>query len=708
MSKINPFEFPPKENVPLKSGPVPLKVPQHAGKAGPVPLKAGFARVKKWPAAPQWRQFFKILSKKEKIYFFIFFVLALVSFIFLSNNFYFKNTKVEPASGGTYSEGILGQPRFINPIYANSEPDRDLVQLIFSGLMKYNERMEIIPDLAEKYEVSRDGKTYTFHLRKNLFWQDKQPLNADDIIFTIKTIQDPDAKSPLRANWIGVKVEKIDDLTIKFKLQKPYSAFLENCVLEILPNHIWKDVAVKNFPLENNYNLNPVGSGPYKLKELKRDGSGGVKSILLSQNNLYFGKKPNISKIKFLFFNNEKELAKAAKHGKIKGLSLSSFNRLGNGWQNYSLSFPRYFAVFFNQNKVKVLAKKEIRLALNYATNKKEIVEKVLGLSENSPGVEKEICQSPILPKVYGFNPPAEIYNFDIQKAKEILEKAGFKENENGLREKRIQKEPAFVFKSRLKKGSRGTEVKELQKCLANPALAGPNVYPQGEATGYFGEKTKQAVINFQEKYFKDILEPWNFKKGTGIVSKTTRKKLNEICFPAGEEILALKFPLITVDQPQLAEVAQILKKQWKAIGVDIEIKKLPLSELEQDFIKPRNYEILLLGEALGAIPDPLPFWHSSQRNDPGLNMSLYANKKADGLLEENRESSDPKTIEKKLELFQDIVVKDAPAVFLYSPDYIYSVSKKVNGIKVKKIVEPSKRFAGIEDWYIKTKRVWK
>ena len=659
---------------------------------------------KKWPSSLQWRQFFKIISKKEKVSFFVFFVLAISSFIFLSTNFYFKNTKIEPASGGIYSEGVLGQPRFINPIYANSDPDRDLVQLMFSGLMKYNGQMEIVPDLIEQYEVSRDRKTYIFHLRKNLLWQDKEPLNANDILFTIKTIQDPDAKSPLRANWVGVKVEKVDDLTIKFKLQKPYSAFLENCTLKILPRHIWKNIAVKNLPLENHYNLNPIGSGPYKIKELKSSNSDGIKSVLLVRNNLYFGKKPNISKVKFFFFSDEKELIKAAKERKIQGLSLNSLTQIGGNWQNYLFSFPRYFAVFFNQDKTKSLAQKQIRLALNYATNKKEIVEKILNLKKNYPGLQKEICQSPILPQVYGFKPPIEIYNFDIQKAREILEKAGFKKNKNGIREKRTEKKPAFVFSSRLEKGSQGKEVKELQKCLTRF----PTIYPQKKVTGYFGAKTEQAIVNFQKKYSKDILEPWHFSKGTGIVGKTTRKKLNEICFPAKEDVLSLKFSLVTVSQPQIIKVAQILKKQWKEIGVEIEIKDLPLPDLEQNFLKPRSYEILLLGEVLGAIPDPLPFWHSSQKIDPGLNMSLYANKKADSLLEENRESSNPETREKKLEDFQNIVIKDAPAVFLYSPDFIYSVSKKVKGIKIKKIANPSNRFTGIENWYIKTKRAWK
>jgi len=637
--------------------------------------------MKKWPTRKQWRQFFKVLSKKEKIAFLCFFLLFFSSFSFLLLNFYFKNTEKVPAKGGTHIEGVIGQPRFINPVYANSDVDRDLVQLIFSGLMKYDENIQIVPDLAERYEIEEQGKVYKFYLKEDLVWQDKTPLTADDVIFTIKTIQNPDFKSPLQANWVGIEVEKINELEIKFTLKKPYGAFIENCILGILPKHIWQSVSSENFAFEP-FNLEPIGSGPYKLKKIKQNSSNKIKYLILAQNPFYYAKKPNISKIEFLFFTNEEELIKAAKKGKIKGLSLTSSADLRTKWQNYSLLLPRYFAVFFNQEKSKVLAEKEVRLALNYGINKTEISQKIVN--------------SPILPEIYGFEQPSEIYEFDIEKAKNILEQAGFKDEDgDGLREKIITKEPAFKFKTRLAKGSNGKEVTELQKCLAKF----PDIYPEGKVTGYFGEQTKQAVIKFQEKYIGEV---------TGTVGPSTRAKLNEICFEEPDEILALKFSLVTVDQPQMVENAELLKEQWKALGVELEIETYSLFQLEQDFIKPRNYESLLFGEVLGAIPDPFPFWHSSQKKDPGLNLALYENSKADKLLEENRKESDPEIRAEKLVLFQDVLIEDVPAIFLYSPDYIYLASKEIKGIEIKKITDPSKRFVGIENWYIKTKRTWK
>ncbi len=655
-----------------------------------------FKRKTKLPKIRQWIQLPWILSKKEKTFFFSLFALFLCSFIFLCCDIYYKNTEIRPAQGGVYTEGIVGQPGFINPIYANSDVDRDISQLVFSGLMKYGNNLEIIPDLAEKYEIEDTGKTYKFYLKDNLFWQDKTPLTVDDIIFTIKTIQNPDFKSPFQANWVGVETEKVSDTVLKLKLKMPYAAFLENCVLKILPKHILENIAADKFPF-----LRPIGSGPYIIKEeIKQGKLDQTKSLTLSENPYYFGEKPKISEIKFLFYDSDESVAKALATEKIDGASLSTPYAIDGILERYTFLSPRYFSVFFNAQNSKVLSDKQVRLALNYGTDKNALMEKVFG----APG-QATIVDSPILPDFYGFAQPSIIYEYDLEKAKSILEEDGFKdENQDGLREKTIEKKTAFKFEKELKNGSSGKDVTELQKCLAKF----PDVYPEGDVSGYFGQKTEDAVIRFQEKYAKEILDPWGFKNGTGMVSKTTRAKLNEVCFSDTENSLPLKISLITVDQYLMKKTAEALQEQWKTLGVEVSITTLPIARLENEAIKTRDYECLLFGEVLGIIPDPLPFWHSSQIKNPGLNLALYSNKDADKLLEDIRKSTEASTQKEKISQLQDILIGDAPAVFLYSPDYIYLVSDKIKGVLSGKILDPSKRFIGIENWYIKTKRVWK
>jgi ABC-type transport system substrate-binding protein len=660
----------------------------------------------KWPSKSQWGQFLKVLSKKEKNIFFVLFFIALASFFFLCINLYLKNTEIRPAKYGTHIEGLVGAPRFINPIYSPaSDIDRDLTELIYSGLMKYDKEGKIIPDLAKEYKVSEDGKIYEFYLKENPFWSDGKPLTADDVLFTIKTIQNPSFKSPVRASWLGVKVDKISDLGIRFELKNPSAVFLEVCTVKILPEHIWQDISYQNFPL-SIYNLKPIGSGPYRFKNLTQDNQNTVKSLELVANPYYYQGSPNILKFNFLFFDSEKELIKAAKSKKIDGFSFSSAEEYQNfknkDFSNYQLSLPRYFAVFFNPNYgSKILSDDNIRQALNYATNKQEIIDKIL-LGKG------KIVNSPILPEIYGLANPSKVYEFNQDKAKQLLIDAGFVEKENGTREKVVKREPAFQFKSYLKLGSQGNEVKELQKCLANPAVGGSDVYPEGEITGYFGEKTKAAVIKFQEKYRAEILTPNNLKEGTGEVKKSTQDKLNELCSAPTEETIPLSLTLTTVDQPILTEVANLLKKQWEPLGIKVEVKTFNISSLEEDVIKPRNYEMFLFGEVLGAIPDPFPFWHSSQVRDPGLNLASFEDKESDKLLESSRQTLDEKQRKTSLEKFQNILLSDAPAIFLYNPDYIYMVSKEIKGIDAKIIVDFSQRFSNIEKWYIKTKRVWK
>jgi len=663
----------------------------------------------KFPKFSQWKQIFKVLKKQEKITLLILSVLAFCSLAFLLGELYIKSTKAIPTFGGIYTEGVVGQPRFINPIYGETnDVDRTLIGLIYSGLMTYDKNGKIVNDLAKDYQISSDGKTYSFQLKDNLFWQDGTPLTVDDVIYTIKTIQNSDYKSPLRANWIDVDIQKTSEKSFDLILQSPYNSFLESCTIKIIPQHIWQNILPQNFAL-SPYNLRPVGSGPYMAVSLQQTSAGFIKALELASNSKYYNRVPYILNISFKFFANKDELIKSANQKTIDGFSATSLDNdealaekeIKQGWsQNekfgvYNFSLPRYFAVFFNTQKEKLLSDDNIRKALSYSVNKEELAKNI----DSSVNGKISVVDSPIMPDYFSYSQPDISYNFDVDAAKALLEKSGFKDDGSGQRAKPNTKTLAFQFKSYLKTGSKGKDVIQLQGCLAKLSDNFKTLL-QNETNGTFGKGTENAVTEFQKKYIPEA-------NATGELGPSTRKKLNEVCFVSQDNSIPLKFNLTTINQPQLIKAASALKNYWQKIGVSAEIKIIELADLKQT-IKDRDYDALLYGEALGSEPDLYPFWHSSQIKDPGLNLSEYQNKDADQLLKEARETLDPAIKQQKYERLQDTIISDAPALFLYNPDYIYWVSEKVKGVDTTKIIDPAKRFSNIENWYINTRRIFK
>jgi len=570
-------------------------------------IKRLFSKIPSWH---QWQKIPSVLNKKERYFILGFLFLGIISLFGWLISYNIKNTIVVPNYGGSFREGIVDSPQYLNPILSQAnDADRDVTELIFSGLMKYNSQGDLVPELAEKYAVGEQGKVYDFFLRKDIKWHDGQSLNADDVVFTIKAIQNPDSRSPLRASWKGVDVEKIDDFTVRFKLESPYAPFLANTTTGIIAKHIWEKILPEKFLLAQE-NFSPIGTGPYKLKKLKKDKEGFINYIKLEAFGDYgYDRRPFIEKLELYFYPDEESLIKAYNRNSIDNFGLLSIQnktllkRTKSKSYLYELNLPRYFAVFFNQTKSKALADKNVRLALNYATDKKEIIEKVLE-GEGKP------VDSPIPTGVWGHTDETKIYNFDTEYAKNILEQAGWKDTDNdGVREKKEDK---------------------------------------------------------------------------------------------------LEFDLITTELQQLQQTANILQEQWSKIGAKVNVKILNIGGIQQENIRPREYQALLFGEVLGLDPDPYSFWHSSQKKDPGLNLALYDNKKVDELLKDARQNLNQDARLKDYKEFQQLVVDDAPVVFLYSSYHPYYAAKRIKGIEVKNVVLPSERFSDVEKWYIKTQRVKK
>lgn len=545
---------------------------------------------------------FSITEKVIFLFFVSIFIISGLSLLYQVNKIFLVEV---PDYGGTLTEGILGSPRFINPVLASSDLDKDLTTLIYSGLLRTNSEGELVNDLAESFDISTDGLTYTFTIRDDAYFHDGKKVTADDVVFTIEKAEDVSLKSPRLSSWEGIKVKKIDDKKVSFTLGQPYSPFIQNLTLGILPKHIWSKATTEEFPF-SQFNTKPVGSGPYIVDSITYSGSGLPKEYTLKSFSKYTLGRPFITNIIIKSYTNEKELTEAYKSGDIESLHSISPKQLPSlqiEADDVILSpLPRIFGVFFNQNIAQVLVNKEVRVALDLATDKKAIVESILG-------GYGEIIDGPV-----PLNKNANTANsFDVQKAKDLLAKNGWKLNSNGILEK------------------------------------------------------------------KD-------KKGT----------------------VKLSFSISTGDSPDLKETAYLLQKQWSQIGALVDVKIFEIGDLNQNIIKPRKYDSLLFGEIVGRNFDLYPFWHSSQRNTPGLNIAMYANIKTDKILENIRKTIDKDAQINYLENFNKEIKNDTPAIFTYSPYFIYIVPKKVKNVSLGTLASPAERWNEVFKWYIETNNVWK
>ncbi len=331
-----------------------------------------------------------------------------------------------PRYGGTLTEGLVGQPQFINPVLAaSSSTDTDLSKLVFGQLLRFDEEGELAPDLTESMpEVSEDKKTYTIKLKTNLRWQDGKPLTADDVVYTVQTIQSADTESALRANWIRVKVQKIDDLTVAFTLNEVSNSFINNFAVGILPKHLWSALSGRNFRL-SDANLKAVGSGPFSVSEIKKTAEGAIKSITLKANDLYYAGRPYLNEVVFKFYNDYDSLLNAYQGREVQSLGLVPFDKTAftlsqEKTKSYDLNLPQYQAVFFNLARNPILAEKAVRQALWLATNREEIINGVYN-GKVAPSY------GPILPESLGYNPAiASTSHTSLAEAGGILDKAGW------------------------------------------------------------------------------------------------------------------------------------------------------------------------------------------------------------------------------------------------------------------------------------------
>ena len=356
----------------------------------------------KLPKKDQLNSVFHTFSKKERIVFAVLVVIFLISTLSILESINRSLMVKIPLRGGTISEGIIGTPRFVNPILATSPADQDLVALIYSGLMRKNSDGTITPDLAKSYTMSSDGLTYTFVLKNNIYFQNGEPVTADDVIFTINEAKDPTIQSPSAVDWSGVTATKIDDKTIQFTLKQPYPSFLDNTTLGIMPASVWNNSAIEL----NNANIDPIGSGPYMIKSLNKESSGVIDSYDLTSFKKFALGEPYITNMNLYFYSDEASLVDALENGTVDQISsitpLDANILKERNYQIESAVLPRVFGLFFNQNQNILFTDKVITKSIDQVIDKNQIVQEVL----YGYGIP---IDNPIPPNIYGISTDIEL-----------------------------------------------------------------------------------------------------------------------------------------------------------------------------------------------------------------------------------------------------------------------------------------------------------
>jgi len=312
-------------------------------------------------------------------------------------------------------------PSRLNPILATDSSSSEITGFLFNGLVKYDkDNREIIGDLAKRFYFKNDT-TLIFELKKGVLWHDGKPFSAKDVLFTYKTLISDKIASPYSAGFRFVKdVKVLDPYTIEVDYKKPYFKALETWMMGILPEHLLKD---EQNLMNSQFNTHPIGTGPYKLTQLEFS-----KNIELSANDDYFEGRPKIDKIVFHVIADPMTRLLMLKNGQLdlgsieplvmeRQLSSEFFKRF-NIYEKISLS---YTYLGFNLRKKK-FADPRVREALSLAINREELVD-ILFFKH------AKVCTGPFLPGSSAFDPSIKAPKQNIERAKELLFKAGYDKN---------------------------------------------------------------------------------------------------------------------------------------------------------------------------------------------------------------------------------------------------------------------------------------
>jgi peptide/nickel transport system substrate-binding protein len=347
------------------------------------------------------------------------------------DKYYLEST---PIAGGVYREGIIGTFTNSNPMFATSAVDTSVSKLIYSGLFKISPQGEVLGDLAASIDTDDRGSIYTVKLRDNIYWQDGEKFDSDDVIFTYKAIQNPATKSSLRSSWTGVKITAPDKSTVVFTLPNPFSSFPYALTNGIVPEHILGELDLEDLRSSKFNTVAPLGTGQFKQTALEVSGAdkeNRQERIALAKNDGYYGEKPGPNSVVIRSYVDEEKMIKDFEDKVIQsmvGLTSVSDNLKDQEFVDLQQSTLTSSVMVFMNNSNEILSDKKIRQALIHSTNVQDI--------RKSLGYDAVSADSPFLKSQFAYDPEIVQLSYDPVKAEALFDETGWVKGEDGMRNK--------------------------------------------------------------------------------------------------------------------------------------------------------------------------------------------------------------------------------------------------------------------------------
>ncbi|NDJ86140.1 MAG: hypothetical protein GYB66_09670 [Chloroflexi bacterium] len=558
---------------------------------------------------------------------------------------------------GQLTEALVGNISKLNPLFASFNPvDRDITALIFEGLTTINNFGEIEPDLAERWEVSRDGLEYVFLLRRDIKWQDGEPFTSADVRYTIDVIRDPDfpGDPTLQAFWRTVEMTVIDEYTIRFRLVQPLASFPEQLSIGMVPAHVLEGYPVSELD-RHPFNLAPIGTGPYQRETLYA--TAGQLSISLRVAPTYRERPEGqsgfaIDRIVFRTYPVLEQAIAALARGEVNSVGRLPPGRLASvsGLSNlafHTAVYPSVGVLIFNWQRedIRYFQSQRVREALALGLDRHG----ALGQAMGGLAIPAE---SPLIPGSWAYDGGAAYPGFNPEQARTRLE-----------------------------------------------AISLDTVVEPAEVTAYGAEDEAQPTPEDTDGESESSPD----EDETSDEAATEEAQDGEDAAEDQDDVPASpvrqEFSILVLDEPELVALAQVIAGQWSELGFAVAVDAVD-QPTYQARLEGGEFDsaIVEYSYAPYADPDPYNFWHVSQYED-GANFGGIRDLRLSEVLERARRETFGINRALLYRDFQRLFTDRVPAITLYHPVYVYIADSRLEGVRVGFLSTPADRFRHIQDW---------